>query len=246
MSSTSLIDTLRAGNPVREQAPGSPELLAEILASPVDPRFLKAWATPSGRRRRRRGRLAFATTAVAVAAAALALASSLSGPRTGIAQAAVFGVLGDAPGAGPPLPRGFARAYVPAGPIGEKFGLLESLTVYVKNSSSFGVWLTPGRRGMCIVARDSDGGAGGSCNYTASALAGDLIAGSGGDNRRASLFGVAPNADATVTVRYVDGATRTIPVVHNVYVVPDANAAVAVTLRTAAGSAATVPLPHRS
>jgi hypothetical protein len=245
MSSTSVIDALRAGNPVREHSQRNPELLAEILASPGDPRLLEASPTPPSRRRWRRGRLAFAATAVA-AAAAVALASSLSPPQTGTAQAAVFSALNDAPGAGPPLPRGFARAFAPTGPIGEKFGLHESRTVYVKSSSSFGVWLTPGSQGMCIVAPESDGGNGGSCNYTASALAGGLIAGASGSHGRASLFGVAPDSDATVTVQYVDGATRPIPVVHNVYVVPDANAAVTVTLRTAAGSAATVPLPHNS
>jgi hypothetical protein len=149
----------------------------------------------------------------------------------------ILRVFRDASQAGPPLPRGFARAYAPTGPLGEKFGLLPSSTVYVATTPSYRVWLTPGTRGTCIVAREPDGGAGGSCTSTADTLRGGLrgevVAAHG---RVVEIFGVAPDGDATVTVTYRDGTTKTIPVLHNVYAIPDANKATAVTLRTAAGS----------
>ena len=90
---------------------------------------------------------------------------------------------------------------------------------FVPYPGTSGVWVVPGTRGATMTMPDGQGFAtdGVPLSGRASVLADHLITTTGNAPPRETIFGLAPNGNASVTLVLANGATRTVSVIDNVY-----------------------------
>jgi hypothetical protein len=97
---------------------------------------------------------------------------------------------------------------------------------------------------MCLVVREPDGGNGGSCTDSADAIGGQLaVTVATPDNTPVLAAGVAENGIESATVHYANGASQTVSVVDNVYLVRSTLVPVSVTVGSADVQTPWGPLP---
>lgn len=98
--------------------------------------------------------------------------------------------------------------------LNEQFGLNPSLAKEVSYSvSSPAIWVIPGSQGICIHIMSEVGQ--GACTSLKNALAGNLQVEVGGK----TVYGLAPDGNANVTVHDADGSTESVAVRQNVYII---------------------------
>jgi hypothetical protein len=104
-----------------------------------------------------------------------------------------------------------------------------------------GFWVIPGSRGLGMANANYGGGASPLAG-PGSALSGGMIGTSFGSNGE-TLHGLAPDGNPTVTVVFAGGATRTVPVIDNVYSITLHPQAVSVIMKDAAGRPISIKAP---
>jgi hypothetical protein len=112
---------------------------------------------------------------------------------------------------------------------------------FVPYPGTTGFWVIPGSRGVGI-ANGTYGGGANPLSGPGSALSGGMIGTSFGSHGE-TVHGLAPDGNRTVTVVLAGGATRTVPVIDNVYSITLHPQAVSVIMKDSAGRRTTIRAP---
>lgn len=164
---------------------------------------------------------------VALAATQTAQPEPSAAPKADVVSSELSGhlaALRDSPGAGVAAigaasPEITARLDRGTEGIGAQYGLNVALAREVTYGVSH-LWLVPGSAGLCLHDYETGTGV---CGPIQDAIAGTVITDVGGNENGitggGTVYGIAADGNAEVTVHDADGTTETVPVEHNVYII---------------------------
>jgi hypothetical protein len=124
------------------------------------------------------------------------------------------------------------------------FGLDLAQARYVTVSSDLSVWVLPGSGGACLLRADPTAAHayGVNCDEAAETAAGQLVGTYVSPSGQVTVYGLAPDSNATVTVSFANGTSSDVPVVDNVFATTGPSAATSVSLKSVSGQAHTTTL----
>ena len=122
------------------------------------------------------------------------------------------------------------------------YGLNVTQARFVPYPGTPGLWVIPGASGVSMAPLAGPGGGAGDNVPVSMALSGGMISTSC-CSRDETVQGLVPDGNPTVTVMLAGGATRTVPVIDNVYSVTATEKVVSVIAKDAAGHGVTIHAP---
>jgi hypothetical protein len=136
-----------------------------------------------------------------------------------------------------PLPRRTAVVIT-----NQEYGLNVTQARFVPYPGTPGLWVIPGSHGVSMAQIRPDGGGGGNVPVSM-ALSGGMITTTCCTPPGETVWGLVPDGNRTVTIVLAGGATRTVPVLDNVYSITVTGRATAIIGKDAGGRRITIKAP---
>jgi hypothetical protein len=137
-----------------------------------------------------------------------------------------------------PLPRRTAVVIT-----NQDYGLNITEARFVPYSGTPGYWVIPGSQGVSMAEIKTDGGSEGGNVPLSMALSGGMITSTCCTSNGETVWGLIPDGNRTVTVVLVGGATRTVPVIDNVYSITVTGRVTAIIGKDGSGRRITIKAP---